>query len=170
MDKIVKALFTIVSQPNNFGLAFLQLNKGERMTRKPCKHLRTRRKLEWFFEQLSIGDLQSLPLRDDLIGGAGYDRSRNKTGRRLEVGRIKSVLERLGTAEGIPYNGGVLRLSGRMLEHVFVEFSDKAKAIELLYGTTGENEKAGKNKKNYWRTLDIALTRIEAAFYFLNIL
>lgn len=135
------------------------------MGRKPTKYLKTRRKLEWFFENVSGSELQSLPIDFELSGSDLNKRQWNKAGRRLDVSKIKTVLITLASTEGMPIQDRPLRLTNRMLKHVIGEFTSKSNAVETLYGPFGDPGKKRSGSICYTQVLNRALARIEAAFY-----
>lgn len=139
------------------------------MGRKPTKYLETRRKLEWFFENTTVLELRSLSIDVELSETNFIDRQWKKTGSRLEISRIKTVLTYLVSPEGIENQGRILRLTERMAKHVIAEFTSKGKAVEILYGPCPDRKKRRSNGICYTQILNKALARIDAAFFFVGI-
>ena len=128
------------------------------------KYLQTRKKLQWFFEQAACGELHSAPI--EAVGGSDPRKRQGRAlGRLNDVARIRWALDRLLTPEGLPAGGKRLRLTHRMMEHVIAEFTGKRGAVEALYGYTEDSQRMRYKGDCYRQTLNIALARIEAAFY-----
>lgn len=137
------------------------------MGRKPTKYIRTRKKLQWFYEQITILELQSMPLGLEISKGRQNKRGWSKVERRWEVAKIKTILKQLTSHQGMPYPGRPLRLTEKMVDHVKTEFTNEKNIFEREY----ENPKEKKHLQDIHRqSLNIALARIEAAFFHAGIL
>lgn len=140
------------------------------MSMGTVKHVRTRRKLQWFFEQVASKDLHSLPLEREIREIDLEKRQWGMAIRRGDVGRMRRVLRALLEPGGLLIEGRRLRLTPRMWEHVVVEFTAKKRAIALLYGDIQDERKVRSASSCYRRTLGRALARIEAAFHHAGVL
>ncbi len=140
------------------------------MSRKILKYRQVRQKLQWYFEQINILELQSMNLGMEVSGSSIEKRQWIKVERRLEVIKIKTVLETLAQKGGMPYQGRALRLTPRMSRHIEMEFTNKNEALAVLYGVTKDKKRKKRNRDVYCQTLNIALARIEAALYLTGVL
>ena len=139
------------------------------MGRKATKYHQARKKLSWFFEQISCDDLHGLPIDPDIRSADMRKRQWSMFGRKSEVAKIRWVLGVMATPAGLIAEGRPLRLTPKMLAHVVAELTDRNNAVELLHGKAENKKKARYNADCYRQTLNKSLARIEAAFFHVGI-
>lgn len=128
------------------------------------KCVRTRNKLQWFFEQMAACEIHTLPIDSNEWGDDRRKRMDRVLSRKSDLLKIKRVLLKMASPEGLPVSGRPLRLTPRMMEHLLTEFTIGSDKIERLYGAQTDKRKARYKADCYRQTLNKALDRVDAAF------